>query len=47
MAELSLHDAIFTTRSMRHLKPDPVPRSDIEYMIEAATMAPSAGNMQI
>ena len=47
MDELSLHEALFTTRSMRHLKPDPVPREDLEYMIEAATMAPSAGNLQI
>ncbi|MGI9325234.1 MAG: nitroreductase family protein [Pseudomonadales bacterium] len=47
MTEISLHEALFTTRSMRHLKPDPVPRADLEYLIEAATMAPSAGNMQI
>jgi len=47
MNNMSVHEAIFTTRSMRHLKPDPVPREDLEYMIEAATMAPSAGNMQI
>ena len=47
MTDMSLHEALFTTRSMRHLKPDPVAREDLEYMIEAATMAPSAGNMQI
>ena len=47
MADLSLHEAIFTTRSMRHLKPDPVPREDLEYILEAATMAPSAGNLQM
>ena len=47
MTEVSLHEAIFTTRSMRHLKPDPVPREDLEYVIEAATMAPSAGNLQL
>ena len=44
--ELSLHEAIFTTRSMRRLKPDPVPQADLDYLVEAATMAPSAGNMQ-
>ena len=32
---------------MRHLKPDPVAREDLEYIIEAATMAPSAGNTQM
>ncbi len=47
MSEVSVHDAIFTTRSMRRLKPDPVPREDLEYIIEAATMAPSAGNTQM
>lgn len=45
--DLSLHEAIFTTRSMRRLKPDPVPQADLDYLIEAATMAPSAGNMQM
>ncbi|MDE2670560.1 MAG: nitroreductase family protein [Chloroflexota bacterium] len=47
MGDLSVHEAIFTTRSMRHLKPDPVAREDLEYIIEAATMAPSAGNTQM
>ena len=47
MSDLSLNDAIFTTRSMRRLKPDPVPREDLEYIVEAATMAPSAGNLQL
>ena len=43
---LSVHEAIFTARSMRHFKPDPIPREKLEYVVEAATMAPSAGNMQ-
>lgn len=47
MSEISLHDALFTTRAIRHLKADPVPRADLEYIVEAATMAPSAGNMQL
>lgn len=47
MSEVTVHEAIFTTRSMRRLKPDPVPREDLEYIIEAATMAPSAGNTQM
>ena len=47
MSDPSLHEALFTTRSMRRLKPDPVPRADLEYIIEAATMAPSAGNLQL
>ena len=47
MSQLSVDEALFTTRAMRHLKPDPVPRQDLEYLIEAATMAPSAGNLQM
>lgn len=47
MTDLTLHEALFTTRAMRHLEPDPVPRQDLEYIIEAATMAPSAGNLQL
>jgi nitroreductase len=31
---------------MRSFKPDPVPVADLEYVVEAATMAPSAGNLQ-
>ena len=44
---ISLHEAIFSTRAIRHLKTSPIDRSDLEYLIEAATMAPSAGNMQM
>jgi nitroreductase len=47
VAEISLHEAIFTTRAMRHFKSDPVSIDDIEYVLEAATMAPSAGNIQM
>lgn len=47
MDKISVDTAIFTTRSMRHLRSDPVPREDIEYIVEAATMAPSAGNYQM
>lgn len=47
MSELSVNEAIFSTRAMRHFKSDPVPREDLEYLVEAATMAPSAGNLQM
>ncbi len=46
MPELSLHEAIFTLRAMRHLKADPIPVADLHYIIEAATMACSPGNSQ-
>jgi len=41
-----LFEAIYTTRSMRRLKPDPVPPALIVKVIEAATMGPSGSNRQ-
>jgi nitroreductase len=46
MAELSLHDAIFSLRAMRRLESDPIPEEDLRYIVEAATMACSPGNSQ-
>ena len=39
-------EIIRTTRSMRRLKPDPVPNELIRKILEAGTCAPSGGNMQ-
>jgi nitroreductase len=44
--EFDLFEAIYTTRSMRRLKPDPVAPSVIVKIIEAATMGPSGSNRQ-
>src|SRR5271154_4188921 len=44
--EFDLYEAIYTTRSMRRLKPDPVPPNLIVKVIEAATMGPSGHNRQ-
>lgn len=41
-----LFEIIHSTRSMRRLKPDPVPPALIRKMLEAGTAAPSGGNMQ-
>jgi nitroreductase len=41
-----LFEIIRTTRSMRRLKPDPVPVELIRQILEAGTAAPSGGNMQ-
>jgi nitroreductase len=41
-----LFEAMYTTRSMRRLKPDPVPDETIVKIIEAATMGPSGSNRQ-
>jgi nitroreductase len=43
---LDVIDAIFSTRSMRRLKPDPVPESIIWELIDAAIRAPNSGNAQ-
>jgi nitroreductase len=44
--EPALFEIIHTTRSMRRLKPDPVPEALIRRILEAGTAAPSGGNMQ-
>ena len=41
-----LFEIIATTRSMRRLKPDPVPAELIRKILEAGVSAPSGGNMQ-
>src|SRR5580700_3269365 len=41
-----LFEIIRTTRSMRRLKPDPVPEELIRKILEAGVCAPSGGNMQ-
>lgn len=39
-------ELIANRRSVRHFKPDPISGEMIEELLEAACMAPSAGNMQ-
>jgi nitroreductase len=46
MAEISLFDAIYTSRSIRRLKPDPVPDEVITKVLDAAIRAPSGSNAQ-
>jgi len=41
-----LFDIMATTRSMRRLKPDPIPDELVRRILEAGTYAPSGGNMQ-
>ena len=41
-----LFEIMRTTRSMRRLKPDPVPDALIRQVLEAGVSAPSGGNMQ-
>jgi nitroreductase len=41
-----LFEIMRTTRSMRRLKPDPVPNELIRKILEVGVCAPSGGNMQ-
>ena len=46
MAEADLFDIMFSTRSMRRLKTDPVPDDVIYKILDAGIRAPSGGNTQ-
>jgi nitroreductase len=37
---------MWTRRSVRKYKPDPVPETDLNLILEAARMAPTGGNRQ-
>ena len=40
-------EAMFTQRSIRRFKPDPIPMDDLRLIIEAAMRAPNGGNAQV
>ena len=46
MTDIGIFEAIHTARSLRRLKPDPVPEALITRILDAAIRAPSAGNAQ-
>ena len=46
MTDIGIFEAIYTARSLRRLKPDPVPETLITRILDAAIRAPSAGNAQ-
>lgn len=43
---MDLYQALYTTRAMRRVKPDPVPVETVARMLDAAVRAPSGGNSQ-
>ncbi len=43
---MDLYEAMSTMRAVRRLKPDPVPPSVIERILQAASWAPTGGNVQ-
>jgi nitroreductase len=44
---MPLGEAMFTQRSIRRFKPDPIPLADLRLVVEAAVKAPNGGNQQI
>ena len=45
-AGMDVFEAIYTTRAMRRLKPDPIPPEVLRAILDAAIRAPSGGNQQ-
>src|SRR5262249_58409441 len=46
MPDIGLFEAIYSARSIRRLKPDPVPEELVTRILDAAIRAPSGGNAQ-
>jgi nitroreductase len=43
---MDLYEALYTTRAMRRVAPDPVPEDVVKLMLDAAVRAPSGSNAQ-
>jgi nitroreductase len=43
---MELHEALYTTRAMRRVRPDPIPLDAQARILDAAVRAPSGGNSQ-
>jgi nitroreductase len=43
---MDLHEALYTTRAMRRVRPDPIPADIQARILDAAIRAPSGGNQQ-
>ena len=43
---MELHEALYTTRAMRRVRPDPIPHDVQARILDAAVRAPSGGNQQ-
>jgi nitroreductase len=44
---MPLGEVVFTQRSVRKFRPDPIPTEDLRLILEAAVKAPNGGNRQI
>ena len=45
--KMPIGEALFTQRSARKLRPDPIPVEDLHLIMEAAVKAPNGGNHQV
>ncbi|HYK27597.1 MAG TPA: nitroreductase family protein, partial [Streptosporangiaceae bacterium] len=43
---MDIREALYTTRAMRRVKPDPIPEAVQARILDAAIRAPSGGNAQ-
>ncbi len=43
---MDINEALYTTRAMRRVKPDPIPEDAVKSMLDAAVRSPSGSNMQ-
>lgn len=43
---MDINEALYTTRAMRRVKPDPIPGDVVQSMLDAAIRSPSGSNMQ-
>src|SRR5260370_10523701 len=46
MEEMGIYETMRTLRAVRKLKPDPIPDDVLRRVLEAATWAPTGGNVQ-
>src|SRR5439155_22738948 len=44
--DMPIGEAMFSQRSIRRFRPEPIPIADIRLILEAAVKAPSGGNRQ-
>jgi nitroreductase len=44
--DMPMGEAMFSQRSIRRFRPDPIPTEDIQLLLEAAAKAPNGGNRQ-
>ena len=45
--QMPMGEAMFTQRSVRKFRPDPIPAADLRLIVDAAVKAPNGGNHQI